>query len=175
MPNFICAKAGVAICASDIVSVRDHCSSQNVTCSNVSICQQMSYFQSVCRAPQSNGSVPISASEFRAASLLTSCIKANPTSYSSYSSNTNGSINICTQVDTVNTNDTGGRCYGYSLDGSNFALSTSNCKTYSSLGVGTYGVHVRDANACSGVQVATNVKVNNGGNSCLVSCVQKCG
>ena len=174
MPNFICAKAGTAICVSDIVDVRDHCSSQNIACNNISICSQMAYFQSVGRAPQSNGSVPICATEFRAASLLTACIRANATSYSSYSSSTDGSIDICTQENTVNTNDSGGRCYGFSLDGNNFNLQTTKCKTYGSLGVGEYGVHVRDANACSGVQVATLVTVGNGGDSCLKSCVQKC-
>ena len=173
-PYFICAKSGTTICVSDTVGVRNHCSSQNQACSNVSICSQMSYFQGINRAPQSSGSVPICASEFRAASLLTACIRANPATYSTYSDQTDGSINICTQANTVNTNDSGGRCYGYSLDGCTFTLTTDQCKTYSSLGIGEFGVHVRDANACSGVQVATLVTVGNGGDSCLKSCVQKC-
>jgi hypothetical protein len=175
MPNyFICACTTAAVCSSCIRTVRNHCQSQNIASSNISTCQNMAWYQANERAPKNTAGTPVKFSEFKAASVLTACVRFKPTTYSSYGTGSNGQIAMCVEIDSVNTCPSNGtRYYAYSINnGSNFGTSTSNTCTCGSRVNGTCNVVIRDNTNCSQTIVKVKGTIGNGGSAKVCSCVQ---
>jgi hypothetical protein len=88
-------------------------------------------------------------SEFRAAQIITACIRTKSETYKFYyGTNDDGKILACIQVDTVNA-DGAVRYYGYRLDNGAYQICTNNNqKTWSGLQGGGDG-------GCGGTQFAS--------------------
>ena len=179
MPDyFVNACTNCEVSASNIRDVLTHQNSSSNDCctrtTNINTVQSLNYLNSINRDPSNDQGGQAEFSEFRGASILTACMRGNPTGYSSYSDGTNGYIDICVEADTVNdATGSGNKLYGFSKNnGSTFDSQTNdNTKTFGSLAVGNYNIIVRD-NSFTNTRVKRLMPVSNGGSATTCTCIQ---